>query len=177
MPHLSKFPALGKLARPEGEAQGMVMVFWAEQPTGLRVYQLVIGEGENGQDLVAVRVVGFFAGVVAVNAVFVVVIETVARAFRAVFGEAIRIFPAAFFENNELGFICGLAGLAQVSPEPGFFHVVTSAVVEISGRFTGNGCLAFFLSRSAHVRRSGAAGACALAEENACDCDGGQFEV
>ena len=153
------------------------MVVRAEQPAGVAVYGFVSGEFEDGEELVAIWVVGFLSGIVAADFVFVVAIESKSRAGRTVFRKAVWGVFRGFVKHYELGAGCGLAWLAEITPEAGFLDVVAAAVEEVTSGFVGDGAVPFLLGGAAHVWRAAVtARACALAEEIAQAGDQRPFE-
>lgn len=149
----------------------VVAVVWAEQPAGAAVDELIVGELELGEELIAVWLVNVFPCVFSEDLVLGILIHAVACVGGAVFGEAIwRVF-GVFAEDDEFGGFPGLSWAAEVAPEAGFFHVVAASDVEISGCFLEDLGVADFLGWSAHVACAHGVGT--LGKEEGSESEGG----
>ena len=96
-------------------------------------------EFEFGEDQVAVGVVDFASGVAAPEAVFHVVVEAMGHGGAGGdFGEAVWGAFEVFAEDDEFGFLPGLAWAAEVAPEVGAFDVEAAADVVVAGGFVGD---------------------------------------
>ena len=131
-------PILREALWEQGDLVGVVVVVGGEEPTGAAVDGVEVGEDELGQELVAVGVVEGATAVVAVDAVFVVLVKSPALAGRAVLGEAIGGALAGLVHDDELRPGSVLVGFAEVSPETGFVDEIAATVEEISAGFVGN---------------------------------------
>jgi hypothetical protein len=110
-----------------------------EEPAGAGVEDFEAVEFEFGEDEVAVGVVDFASSVAAPEAVFHVVIETVGHGGAGGdFGEAIGGAFEVLAEDDEFGFLPGLAWAAEVAPEVSALNVEAAANVVVAGGFVGD---------------------------------------
>ena len=116
--------------------------------------EFVVGELELGEELVAVGFVEGAPGVAAVDAIFVVVVESVALAGWTVFGEAVGGAELVLVHDDEFGISGVLLGFAEVAPESGFGDEVATAVEVVAAGFVGDLGFADVLGGATHVWRA-----------------------